>query len=121
VPPPRDYVNSTGLDSTSQFLRLLKLNGTGSFSAVQGGEQYSVFLNLAGSYTMGSEDNVNRTYLYLWGSSRDATYRELSDVVAGYRFTVHDDAENTQEKYLVDRPNKPYALTVIYSRVAVEA
>ncbi|MCA1814109.1 MAG: hypothetical protein LC624_09190 [Halobacteriales archaeon] len=119
VPPPRDFTNSSGVQATSMFARLLKVNGTASFSAVQGAEQYSIYLNLAGSYTMNALDSVNQTYVYIWGDTQGAIYSALTEAVSGYRFVKAYDPETT-ETYLSDQPLKPYAFTVIYSLVTVE-
>jgi hypothetical protein len=119
VPPPRDFTNSAGSQATSMFARLLKLNGTASFSAVRGAEQYALYLNLAGSYTMNSLDSVATTYIYVWGQTQSPVYAALNDTVSGYRFGKAYDPE-TGETYLRDAPGKPYGFTVIYSAVTVE-
>jgi hypothetical protein len=122
VPPPRDFKNSTGVDSTSMFVRFVKLNGTASFSAVQHAEQFAVYLNLAGSYTMGSTgsgENVTSAYLYVFGDTNATIYSKLLDTIAGYRF-VKEQNGTTHEDYLRDTPRKPFSMSAVYSLITVE-
>lgn len=122
VAPPRDFNNSTGVPSTSLFVRFVKYNGTASFSATKGGaEHFSLFLNLVGSYTMGNADNVTSAYIYAWGDLRDGVYTALTAEGAGYKFKQYTDA-GTAETYLRhDEGAKPFKFSAIYSLVTVEA
>jgi hypothetical protein len=120
VAPPRNFTNSTGSTSTSLFVRLIKFSGNASFSAVQGGgERFSVFLNLAGTYTLGSANNVTNSYLYVWGDQRTAIYNALTLANSGYRFTLVSDA--VAGDFLRHREGTvPFRYTVVYSLVNVE-
>jgi hypothetical protein len=68
---------------------------------------------------MSSLTSVAQTYLYVWGSTQNATYSALNSTTSGYRFITVADPENA-EWYLTDNPGKAYAFTVIYSLVTVE-
>ncbi|HEV8360451.1 MAG TPA: hypothetical protein VGR28_08370 [Candidatus Thermoplasmatota archaeon] len=121
VPPPRDFTSSSGVDSTSMFVRLVKFNGTASFSATPGaGEHYSIFLNLVGTYTLGTVDNVTNAYVYAWGDLKNGSYGALQDEIAGYRFDEFTQPA-TGERYLMQAEGaKPFKYTVVYSLVSVE-
>jgi hypothetical protein len=120
IAPPRDFLNSTGTPSTSLFVRMVKFNGTASFSATKGGaEHFSLYLNLAGTYTMATADNVTQASVYVWGPLRDGTYGALASETAGYKF--HPLTSPHGESYLLHREgSKPFKFSAVYSLIGVE-
>lgn len=118
VPAPRDFTNSQGNPATSVFVRLVKLSGNASFSAVQGAVQHAVYLNLVGSYTMGSTDGMQTTSLYVWGDTRGGVYNALNSTADGYRY-VWKNVNNEQYQWYSENA-RSMNLAVVYSLVSVE-
>jgi len=122
LPPPRNFTNSSGNDALSAFVRLVKLNGTASFSpAGDSVQRFSLYLNLVGTWEMGSETNVNSTAVYVWGPMRDAAYAGMTDAVDGYLYTKWTDRVSS-ERFLryQEMGGRQVAFSAMYSLMRVE-
>jgi len=84
--PPREFTNANGASSVGVFARLLKVNGTASFSGVDAGARNAVFLDFVGTYTLASHDNVSRVSVYVHGPLQEGVYAELQS--RAYNFTA---------------------------------
>lgn len=119
ISPPRNFTNSTGVQSTAVFARLIKVNGTASFSAVQGAQRTAVFLDFVGTYTLAKLDDVETVSIYVFGPLRDVTYAELLDATQGYTFTSETTGGGATYR-LMTETTKPFRFSVAYSMVEVE-
>lgn len=123
VSPVRAFKNSAGTESVGLFARLVKLNGTASFSGVQDGARTSVFLDFAGTWTMGSIADTDRVSIYVFGDLQNVTYTELQRT--GYGFTLQ--TTNTAPgsampaSYVAyTEPTKPFRFNTAYTFVEVQ-
>jgi hypothetical protein len=119
VPPPRNFTNSTGVNNTGLFVRLITYHGNASFSAVGGGaERSAIYLNFQGTYTLGSSDNITSASIYQWGLLRDATYAAMTDLTSGYRFATQvADGETFLRQ---TEGGRAFQFSVVYSQVEVQ-
>ena len=121
ISPPRDFLNSNSVPSTSLFVRFVKVNGTASFSATRGGvEHFSLYLNLVGTYTMATADNITEASVYVWGDLKSGTYQAMLQQTAGYKFTKG--VTTGGDEFLLQREgSKPFRFAAVYSLVGVES
>lgn len=120
VAPPRDFKNSTGVDSTSIFVRLVKVNGTASFSGSEAGQRPAVFLDFVGTYTLGSIDTVKAVNIYVWGPLQNSTYDALTRASLGYEF-IRQATPGGQVFVRDTETTKPFRFASAYTLVEVEA
>lgn len=119
VSPVREFRNSAGDPSVGLFARLVKINGTASFSGVEGGARTSVFLDFTGTWTMGNLDDTDRVSIYVFGDVQAVTYAALQQETAGYDF----DAATTPGgvKYVrYTESVKPFRFSTAYTFVEVQ-
>lgn len=117
VSPVRDFTNSAGVESKGLFARILKVNGTASFSGVEGGARTSVFLAIVCTWTMGTIEDGDKVSIYVFGETRDVVYAALKDSAAGYDF----DEDPTPVKHVQYQESvKPFRFSVAYTFVEVQ-
>ena len=82
----------------------------------------AIYLNLVGTYSMGSTDNATAAVVYAWGDEglRNGVYDALANTHAGYKFLRATDAALGEELLVQTEGGRAFRVTAVYSLVAVQ-
>lgn len=120
VPEPRTFKSASGEETRSLFVRLVQLNGTGSFA---GDQTVDVLLNLYGTFSLADEADVESVRFVVHGDRRPPWYRFFTDTQSDYRFVKVTDtgAAGTRslESVIHVEPSTPFQFRMVYSMVTV--
>lgn len=121
IPPPRSFTNASGGNATGLFIRLLRINGSASFSSGGLGARQGVFLTHYGTFRLAEQTNITAVKIYDFSDLREPWYRHLADTLAGYRFVRESgNAWLETNEYLVHQEGKlPFRFTLVHSVVTV--
>lgn len=119
IPEPRTFTNGA-TTTRSLFVRIVQMNGTGSFS----GEQIvDVLLNLYGTFTLADESDVEGVRITVYGDRQEAWYRYFTDPYTDYRFNKVTDTGASGTRSLTslyhNEATVPFQFKMLHSVITV--